>query len=93
MEGFFYRVQAGDSLFALSRRFGVPPVLLVRGNGLNAEIEEGDILWIPPAPARTYRVEVTDTEETISARFSRPAGEILEENGIDYLFPFLVLSV
>ena len=69
------------------------PVLLARENGLTAELEEGDILYLPPPPARTYRVGVTDTEETLSARFHRPAKEIFSENGIEYLFPFLVLSV
>lgn len=93
MKGFFYRVQEEDSLFALSRRFGVPPVLLAKENKLNTEIETGDIVWIPPVPERTYRTTVTDTAETLALRFSRSASEILEENGIDYIFPFLVLSV
>ncbi len=86
-------MQEEDSLFALSRRFGVPPVLLAKENKLNTEIETGDIVWIPPVPERTYRTTVTDTAETLALRFSRSASEILEENGIDYIFPFLVLSV
>lgn len=93
MNGYYYRVREGETLFSLSHRFRVPPVLLARENGLTAEPEEGDILYLPPPPARTYRVGVTDTEETLSARFHRPAKEIFSENGIEYLFPFLVLSV
>ena len=66
MNGFYYRVREGETLFSLSHRFRVPPVLLARENGLTAEPE---------------------------ARFHRPAKEIFSENGIEYLFPFLVLSV
>ena len=47
--GFYYKVQYGDTLYAICRRFGVDPYEIARANGLSNpdHIYAGQVLYIP----------------------------------------------
>ena len=93
MEKFFYRVQSNDTVFSLSEKFGVPPVKLIKDNGLSEEILEGDILYIERVTDRLYVVTPSDTLSSISQRFNVPAEKILLDNNIPYIFYGLTIAI
>ena len=86
MEKFFYRVEKDDTVAGLSARFGVPPIFIVRDNGLKREIAEGDILYIENRAGKIYDAKPFDTIESVAERFGVLPEDIREANGVDYLF-------
>ena len=46
MKKFFYRVQQGDNLFAIAKRFNCPVSSLITENRLVTEISSGDIIKV-----------------------------------------------
>ncbi len=73
--GTLYTIRAGDTLFALSRQFGVPINSLLAANpGINPDnLQIGQIICIPApetgCPGFIYRVISGDTLYAISRRF------------------------
>ncbi len=86
MEKFFYRVQDGDTVLSLATRFNIPPVALIKGNDLKAEIQSGDVLFIVKTDGEVYTAQPFDTIFSVAARFNVPEETLKEENGVDYLF-------
>ena len=86
MEKFFYRVEKGDTVVGLSARFDIPPIFIVRDNGLKREIAEGDIIFIEKRAGRIYDALPFDTIESVAERFGVLPDRIREANGVDYLF-------
>ena len=93
MEKFFYRVSGKDSLLSVAEKFGVPPAVVIRDNGLKTEISEGDILFIEKPRGKTYTVGVFDTIESVAARFNVSEERLKEINGVEYLFYGLKLLI
>ena len=85
-------MQKGDGVLSLSQKFCVPTFDLIRDNNLNKEIEEGDILFMN-CPDNVYCVRPQDTEESVAQRFGVTSKDILEKNGIAYLFYGLVIKL
>ena len=88
-----YRVRQGDSLYSLSRRFGVSVESLRDVNGLRgSSLSIGQKLVIPatakaqPAPSEAgpdaYTVRRGDTLSSIAARYSTTAAELRRINGL-----------
>ena len=88
-----YRVRQGDSLYSLSRRFGVSVDTLRDVNGLRGSaLSIGQKLVIPatakaqPSPAEAdpemYTVRRGDTLSSIAARYSSSAAELRRINGL-----------
>lgn len=93
--GSAYTVQPGDTLFSISRRYGVPVTTLASANGLgwNSWIYIGQTIVIPgtsapspaPAPPATgsvYVVQAGDTLIGIAMRYGVSASQLAGANGL-----------
>jgi peptidoglycan endopeptidase LytF len=94
--GFLYTIRPGDTLFALSQRFGVSVQAIINANpGIDPNnLQIGQIICIPqaaPIPPLPpcpngfyYTIRPGDTLFTIAQRFNVPVQEIINANpGID----------
>lgn len=93
-----YRVLAGDTLFSISRRFGVPIATLSELNRLDeaGTIYEGQVLQLRPSAASasptpqpnapqataTYTVQTGDTLFSIARRFSLSVAQLQKLNNL-----------
>jgi len=60
-----YRVKRGDSLNSIAEEFFLPPSLIACVNSLAEEVEEGEIIILPPAEHNLYTVRGGDTKEKL----------------------------
>ena len=86
MEKFFYRVENKDTVFSVCQKFQIPPTVLIKLNGLNKEISCGDLLYIEKPACKTYKVKPFDTVELVAKELGLNKTELLEKNGLEYLF-------
>ena len=86
MKKFFYRVGKGETVTALSAKFGVPPTVIVNSNALTQEVSEGDVLFIEETGGKIYTAEPFDTLDSVAEKFNVLPEEIARINGVDYLF-------
>ena len=93
MEKFFYRVESGDTVFALSRRFNIPVTIIVKLNNLKCEIEQGDLLYLERGQYRIYKVRPFESAESVAQKFNTTPQKILSDNGVEYLFYGLTIMV
>ena len=85
-----YRIQKGDGLYAIGRKFGVTQAALFNANpGLTEAIREGDILYIPTKVTRAqqrkqaHTIHVVESGETpfvIAKRYQVPLDTLLRNN-------------
>ena len=77
-----YRVQPGDSLFGLSRRFGTPIQAIIRANGMAPPygLIVGQSLTIPQP--LVHRVQPGDTIYGVSRRYGVDLTELVRANEI-----------
>ncbi|WP_449623119.1 LysM peptidoglycan-binding domain-containing protein [Robertmurraya sp. Marseille-Q9965] len=93
----FYTVRAGDTLFQIAQRWGIPLDSLIAANNIvnpNA-IFVGQQLSIPPGIDR-YRVQAGDTLWRISQVYGIPVSEIAAANQIQppyTIFPDQILTI
>lgn len=78
-----YVVKPGDSLWSISRAFGVSTQSIIEANGLsdNTNLVVGQTLVIP-SKEMAYRVQPGDTIWSIARRFGVSVDSIAELNGI-----------
>lgn len=93
--GFLYTIQAGDTFFQLSQRFGVSLNAILAANpGVAPEsLQIGQLVCIPttppgppptPCPGFIYIIQAGDTFFELSQRFNVPVDAILAANpGVD----------
>lgn len=89
-EQVMYRIKRGDTLWSISRRYGVSLFTLMSVNGLNkqSKIYPGQKLVIPGFPGRSvgagvkYRVKKGDTLFNIAARFDTTVIRLKRANGL-----------
>lgn len=86
MKKFFYRVQSGDDVFSVSRKFLVPVGRIIFLNGLKKEIEEGDLLYIEKGDYRVYSVKAGDNLESLAQKFGVSKEAIKSVNSSSYVF-------
>ncbi len=55
-------------------------------NGLTKEISEGDMLFLEKENARTYKVGLFETADSIANKFNIDKQELLALNGVEYIF-------
>lgn len=76
-----HTIQPGDTIWKLSRQYGVSPQRIISDNGVtnprNLVIGQSLLILIP---AETYTIQRGDTLETIANRFGVPALTLLQNN-------------
>lgn len=87
----YYRVGAGDSLWAIARRYGVRPDLIAQANGLSSYdlIHAGQYIVIP-AGGLIHRVVQGDTLWDVALRYGVALEEILSVNNLSPDEPLMV---
>ena len=86
MKKFFYRAQEGETVLSVAQKFSVPVCVLINDNLLKEEISSGDLLIVRKECAKTYKVKPDDTLEGICNRFGISKEQVIENNGVPYLF-------
>ena len=87
-----YTVKEGDTLYGISKRFGVPLSVLEADNGIAdpAELVVGESLVVS-APSVIYTVKSGDTVESVAELYSTSTREIFRNNpalgGRDLIYP------
>ncbi len=94
-----YVVKAGDNLFRIGLRFGVPWQTIARANGIvnPANLQIGQVLVIPTTgtTGRTYTVKAGDTLTSIALRFNTTVQAIMIANNLtnSVIMPGQVLKI
>lgn len=86
MENFFYRVSKNDTVLSVALKFCLPPLVIIKENSLTSEICEGDILYIKRISGTPYVVQPFDSAKSVAKKFGVSEEELLEKNGVPYLF-------
>ena len=86
MKKFFYRVEKGDTIFLIAKKFCIPPTLLVFDNNLKAEVSAGDLLVIKVKDGKSYSVKALETIKEVADKFSKSEEDILEYNKTPFLY-------
>lgn len=86
MKKFFYRVEKGDTIFLISKKFRVPPTLLVFDNNLKSDVLAGDLLVIKVKEGKSYSVKALETIKEIAEKFNKREEDILEYNKTPILY-------
>lgn len=93
MEKFFYRVSANETVFSVANKFDLPLCAIIKDNNLKKEIREGDLLYIERAGDIVYKVTPFDTVCSIAQKFGVKEKDILQKNGVPYIFYGLTIKI
>ena len=93
MKNFFYRVADGETILSISQKISVPPLLIIKTNGLKNEVSEGDLLYVEKHLGTLYKVQPFDTIKSVAEKFGVSENSIIEKNGVDYLFYGLTIII
>ncbi len=93
MKKFFYRIQQGQTVLSVSQKFSIPVCVLINDNALKEEIAEGDLLIIKRYQGEGYRVSPSDTLQSVCKKFGVSEQELLNKNGVPYIFYGLNLII
>lgn len=93
MEKFFYRVQKGDCILSICKKFNISMGRLIFENGLKKEISAGDILFIEKSDKLIYQINPTDTLEDLAKKFNIQKEMILKNNHIPYIFCGMLIEI
>lgn len=83
----YYRVQKGDSLYGIGRRYNINPELLASLNGLNYSdyIYPDQLIMIPKSNYSYYITKEGDTIDSVANVLDVSREKLLGENDIVYL--------
>lgn len=83
----YYRVQKGDSIYGIARRYNINPELLATLNGLNYSdyIYPDQLIMIPKPDYSYYITKEGDTLDSVSNVLGVSRDKLLGENDIIYL--------
>jgi LysM repeat protein len=79
---FVYKVQKGESVSILAKRYHTTKEILISINGLSCEISDGEYIVVERVEGEEYTVEPLDSIESIAERFSTTSWEIMTKNKI-----------
>ncbi len=92
--GFYYTVRAGDNLYRIGLRFGIPARTLVRSNRIRDvhAVPIGTRLWIPrrrpPARLRSQpRVDVAARQTRLTEARRRARSEVRRDSRLKFRWP------
>ena len=86
MEKFFYRVNQGETLQSIAKKFNLSPISIIKDNGLKEEIQAGDVLCLIKQNHEIYFAEPFDTFRTIAKKFSVSEELLKDKNPVPYVF-------
>ena len=89
---FFYRVKKGDDIRLISEKFTVSPFTVIKLNSLKEELYEGQVIIIKKSE-NTYMVKVGESLEMILNKFNLSREEFIEKNGVNFVYPDLVINI
>lgn len=83
----YYRVQKGDSIYGIARKYNINPELLASLNGLNFSdyIYPDQLIMIPKANYSYYITKEGDTLDSVANVLGVSRDKLLKENDIIYL--------
>ena len=93
MEKFFYRVLDGETVISVANKFNLPVCAIIKDNNLKSEISKGDLLYIERTDDRVYKVTPFDTLFSVAQKFGVSESEILQKNGVPYIFFGLSIKI
>ena len=84
-----YSIKKGDSLYAISKEYGLSPNLLAGLNGLNLNdyIYPGDSIMVPKNGVSVYITAQGDTLDSVVRGMNANRDVFLKENERIYLYP------
>ena len=84
-----YSIKKGDSLYAISKEYGLSPSLLAGLNGLNLNdyIYPGDSIMVPKSGVSVYITAQGDTVDSVIRGRNANRDVFLKENDRIYLYP------
>ena len=84
-----YSIKKGDSLYAISKEYGLSPSLLAGLNGLNLNdyIYPGDSIMVPKSGVSVYITAQGDTVDSVIRGMNANRDVFLKENDSIYLYP------
>ena len=84
-----YSIKKGDSLYAISKEYGLSPNLLAGLNGLNLNdyIYPGDSIMVPKDGVSVYITAQGDTVDSVIRGMNANRDVFLKENDRIYLYP------
>ncbi len=84
-----YPIKKGDSLYAISKEYGLSPSLLAGLNGLNLNdyIYPGDSILVPKSGVSVYITAQGDTVDSVIRGMNANRDVFLKENDRIYLYP------
>lgn len=85
----YYKIQKGDTLYAISRQYNINPHLLAILNGLKEEdyIYPNQEILIPKSDYSYYLTAEGDTLDLVSQKFNQSPFEVIKTNETIYLLP------
>ena len=88
-----YSIKKGDSLYAISKEYGLSPSLLAGLNGLNLNdyIYPGDSIMVPKSGVSVYITAQGDTVDSVIRGMNANRDVFLKENDRIYLYPGQVI--
>ncbi len=82
-----YRVNNGDTIYGIARRYGIDPKNLLRLNGLNENdvIYQGDLIFVPKNGVSFYITGMDETLGDVVNKMGVTPGDLANQNGTIYL--------
>lgn len=88
-----HRVEKGETLSYISKKYGVPTGVILHDNQISGEIFEGLRLVIAPPKGKIYTVKPEDTIDSICKKFSTNKEKLLKENNAEIIYPFMNIVI
>lgn len=88
-----YRVSEDENLFDICKKFNQTPVKIIADNCLEGAPKANSLIYVERGSQRIYTVKVGDTLEKIAKASKMSVDELLEVNGIQYIFPYQMLKL
>lgn len=90
-----YKIEKGDTLYAIARKYNVNPSLLEALNGLNKNeyIYEGQEIMVPKNGYSYYITAEGDTLDMVKNVFKTDLNDIVSQNKTIYLLPEQLLVI
>lgn len=85
-EKFVYRIERGDTVSILAKRFHASPNAIIAINGLTKEPELGETLLIERADGDFYTVVPTDTLESVCGYDKNKINALKVKNRTDFIY-------